>query len=98
MATIPITPDLRLKSDPYCRHVQRRSVFKTGKRAGETEWRSELYFSSFSAALQALPELELRVSKAESVEAALEELQAFSKQLSEAFRGAITLDLESVSE
>ena len=48
---LPLDDDWRIASDPHTWMVQRRKVFKVGKRAGDVEWESVEWYPTLEMAV-----------------------------------------------
>lgn len=72
MATITLNENWRLQSDSLSWMVQKKITFKTGKKAGESEWTTQTWHKSISDAAKAYKERALRDCDAETMAELLE--------------------------
>ena len=86
---IPIDAQFRIKSDRYQWMIQERRT-----REGREAWESKLFFGTFQLAVKELGELMVRLSGADTLADALEEVDTVTATLSQ----ALTPQLEGVLE
>jgi NTP pyrophosphatase (non-canonical NTP hydrolase) len=86
---IPIDTQFRIKSDRYQWVIQERRTRKGGE-----AWESKLFFGTFQLAVKELGELMVRLSGADTLADALEEVVNVNTTLSQ----ALTPQLEEVLE
>ncbi|SVE46624.1 uncharacterized protein METZ01_LOCUS499478 [marine metagenome] len=86
---IPIDAQFRIKSDRYQWAIQERRTRKGGE-----SWESKLFFGTFQSAAKELGELMVRLSGADTLADALEEVDTVTTTLSQ----ALTPQLEEVLE
>jgi len=86
---IPIDAQFRIKSDRYQWVIQERRT-----REGGEAWESKLFFGTFQLAVKELGELKVRLSGADTLADALEEVDTVTTTLSQ----ALTPQLEEVLE
>lgn len=86
---IPINTQFRIKSDRYQWMIQERRT-----RKGREVWESKLFFGTFQLAYKGLGELMVRLSGADILVDALEEVDTVTTTLSQ----ALTPQLEGVLE
>ena len=86
---IPIDAQFRIKSDRYQWMIQERRT-----RKGREVWESKLFFGTFQLAVKELGELMVRLSGADTLADALEEVDTVTTTLSQ----ALTPQLEEVLE
>ena len=86
---IPINTQFRIKSDRYQWMIQERRT-----RKGREVWESKLFFGTFQLAYKGLGELMVRLSDADTLADALEDVENVATTLSQ----ALTPQLEGVLE
>ena len=86
---IPINGQFRIKSDRYQWMIQERRT-----RKGREVWESKLFFGTFQLAYKGLGELMVRLSDADTLADALEDVENVATTLSQ----ALTPQLEGVLE
>ena len=86
---IPINAQFRIKSDRYQWMIQERRT-----RKGRESWESKLFFGTFQLAYKGLGELMVRLSDADTLADALEDVENVATTLSQ----ALTPQLEGVLE
>ena len=86
---IPINAEFRIRSDRYQWMIQERRT-----RKGREVWESKLFFGTFQLAYKGLGELMVRLSDADTLADALEDVENVATTLSQ----ALTPQLEDVLE
>ena len=86
---IPISARFRIQSDRYQWMIQERRT-----RKGRESWESKLFFGTFQLAYKGLGELMVRLSDADTLADALEDVENVATTLSQ----ALTPQLEEVLE
>ena len=84
---IPIDAQFRIKSDRYQWVIQERRTRKGGE-----SWESKLFFGTFQLAVKELGELKVRLSGADTLDDALEEVEKVKTTLSQ----ALTVNYEAL--
>ena len=84
---IPIDAQFRIKSDRYQWIIQERRTRKGGE-----AWESKLFFGTFQSAVKELGELMVRLSGADTLGDALEEVEKVTTTLSQ----ALTVNYEAL--
>ena len=81
---LPIDDTWRIKSDPYCWHVQQHMGVRTDKDTGEVtdRWESKRYYQSLAKAVHGLAELELMTGDTTTLASALDAVRDVSERLS----------------
>ena len=86
---IPIDAQFRIKSDRYQWVIQERRT-----RKGREVWESKLFFGTFQSAVKELRELKVRLSGADTLADALDDVEKVNTTVSQ----ALTPQLEEVLE
>jgi len=82
---LPIDDTWRIKSDPYCWHIQRyQGVPTSGVMKGKHYWKSIRWYQKLPEALNGLAELEVMTSQGTSLAEALDAVRDVSERLSRA--------------
>ena len=90
---IPIDQQYRIATDPYQWIVQRKRT-----RAGQEDWQSQTYHSTFESAVRELGERMVRESKANTLVDALADLEKITTTLSQALTSHSELILEAIAK
>ena len=69
---IPIDDKTRVRGTEMCWQYERLKHYKTGKKAGQSEWRPEKYYGTLASALSEAAHREIRTDPAETIVEAIE--------------------------
>ena len=81
---LPIDEKWRIKSDPYCWHLQRHEGIRLNRQTGKPEdkWENKRHYQTLAQAVYGLAELELMTSDTKTLVEALDAVRAVSERLS----------------